>query len=205
MRQWSDELQLLPPLDSEDLSCHYALDPLCQCGVPARQGVVHSELRYDYFCGNVVGEDDAWVSSYKQKCNMWFISTLITMISIESFNWQHTRRCDWETFEGHEKFLEQVWRKGDKLRKMMMYKRKQEMREKYLKVPSGWILGTIKRELNAFGGDTLEDPHDRHETDLHTGDKTVDSILLRGFGIYSIMICYSSLLRQDMSYEIGAR
>jgi hypothetical protein len=24
---------------------------------------VPSELGYDYFCGNVVGEDDAWVSS----------------------------------------------------------------------------------------------------------------------------------------------
>jgi hypothetical protein len=51
-------------LDSDDLPCHYALDPLCQCGVLARQGVVPSELGYDYFCGNVVGEDDAWVSSY---------------------------------------------------------------------------------------------------------------------------------------------
>jgi hypothetical protein len=25
---------------------------------------VPSELGYGYFCGNVVGEDDAWVSSY---------------------------------------------------------------------------------------------------------------------------------------------
>jgi hypothetical protein len=50
-------------LDSDDLPCHYAPHPLCQCGVPARQGVVPSELRYDYFCGNVIGEDDAWVSS----------------------------------------------------------------------------------------------------------------------------------------------
>jgi hypothetical protein len=39
----------------------------------------------------------------------------------------------------------------------------------------------------------------------HTGDKTVDSILLRGFGIYFIMIYYSSLLSQDMSYVIGVR
>jgi hypothetical protein len=55
---------------------------------------------------------------------MWFISVLITMICIESFNWQHTRRCDWETFEGHEEFFEQVQRKGDKLGKMMMYETK---------------------------------------------------------------------------------
>jgi hypothetical protein len=27
---------------------------------------VPSELGYDYFCGNVIGEDDAWVSSYSQ-------------------------------------------------------------------------------------------------------------------------------------------
>jgi hypothetical protein len=39
----------------------------------------------------------------------------------------------------------------------MMYERKQEMHKKYLKVPPGWILGTIKRELNTSGGDTLED------------------------------------------------
>jgi hypothetical protein len=102
---------------------------------------VPSELGYGYFCGNVVGEDDAWVSSYKQKCNMWFISALITMICIESFNWQHTRRCDWEMFEGHEEFFEQVQRKGDKLGKMMMYERKQEMREKYLKVSPVGFLG----------------------------------------------------------------
>jgi hypothetical protein len=31
--------------------------------VQARQGVVPSELGYGYFCGNIVGEDDAWVSS----------------------------------------------------------------------------------------------------------------------------------------------
>jgi hypothetical protein len=51
------------PLDSDDLPCHYALHPLCQCGVQARQGVVHYELEYGCFCGNIVGEDDAWVSS----------------------------------------------------------------------------------------------------------------------------------------------
>jgi ribosomal protein L39E len=38
-----------------------------------------------------------------------------------------------------------------------------------------------------------------------TGDKIVDSILLRGFGTYFIMICYASILSQDMSYGIGAR
>jgi hypothetical protein len=61
---WSDDLQLLLSLDSDDLSCHYALEPLYQCGVPARQGVVPFELGYGYFCGNIVGEDDAWASSY---------------------------------------------------------------------------------------------------------------------------------------------
>jgi hypothetical protein len=74
--------------------------------------------------------------------------------------------CDWETFECHEEFLEQVRRKGDKLGKMVMYERKQDMREKYLKMSSGWILGTIKRELNAPGGHTSEDRQDCHETAL---------------------------------------
>jgi hypothetical protein len=49
---------------------------------------------------------------------------------------------------------------------MMMHERKQEMREKYFNVPPGWILGTIKRELNASDGDTSEDRHDRHEMAL---------------------------------------
>jgi hypothetical protein len=85
MPQWSDELQLLLLLDPDDLPCNYAPDSLYRCGVPARQGVVPSELGYDYFCCNVVGKDDACVSSYKRNCNMWFISALITMISIKSF------------------------------------------------------------------------------------------------------------------------
>jgi hypothetical protein len=51
-------------LDSDDLSCHYAPHLLCQWDVPSRQGVVPSELGYGYFCGNVVGEDDAWVSEH---------------------------------------------------------------------------------------------------------------------------------------------
>jgi hypothetical protein len=62
-KHWPDDLELLMSLDSDDLPCHYALHPLCQCGVPARQRVVPFELGYGYFCGNVVGEDDAWVSS----------------------------------------------------------------------------------------------------------------------------------------------
>jgi hypothetical protein len=33
---WPDDLQLLLSLDSDDLPCHYAPDPLCLCGVPAR-------------------------------------------------------------------------------------------------------------------------------------------------------------------------
>jgi hypothetical protein len=37
------------------------------------------------------------------------------------------------------------------------------------------------------------------------GDRTVDSILLRGFGTYFIMICYAGLLSQDMIYGIGVR
>jgi hypothetical protein len=42
------------------------------------------------------------------------------------------------------------------------------MCEKYLKMPPGWILGTIKRELNlyTFGSDTLEDLLDHTEMAL---------------------------------------
>jgi hypothetical protein len=74
--------------------------------------------------------------------------------------WQHTRRCDWETFEGCEEFLDEVLMKGAKLDKRMIYERKKEMCEKYLKEPPGWILGIIKRELNLsdlIGNPSLEE------------------------------------------------
>jgi hypothetical protein len=59
-----EDLDILLSLDLDDLPCHNAPRPLCRCGVPARKGVVPLELGYGYFCGNVVGENDAWVSSY---------------------------------------------------------------------------------------------------------------------------------------------
>jgi hypothetical protein len=50
---------------------------------------------------------------------------------------------------------------------MMMYERKQQMRQKQLKVPPGWILGTIKREMNLCEHDgTLDDLHDVHDMTL---------------------------------------
>jgi hypothetical protein len=92
---------------------------------------------------------------------MYFLSALIMIVCIEPFYRQHKRRCDWEMFEGFEEFLDQVRRKGDKLGKRIMYKRKQQMREKHLKVPLRWILGTIKTELKLFEHDgTLDDLHD---------------------------------------------
>jgi hypothetical protein len=33
---WLDDLQLLLSLNSDDLPCHYAPEPLCQCGISAR-------------------------------------------------------------------------------------------------------------------------------------------------------------------------
>jgi hypothetical protein len=72
-------------------------------------------------------------------------------------------------FEGREEFLDQVQRKRDKLGKRMMYERKQQMREKYLKVPPSWILGTVKRELNLFdlrGNGTVDDLYDEHDKAL---------------------------------------
>jgi hypothetical protein len=61
---WPDDLQLLSSMDSDDLPCHYDPKPLCQCGVPTRQGVMPFELGYGYFCGNVVSKDDAWMNLY---------------------------------------------------------------------------------------------------------------------------------------------
>jgi hypothetical protein len=43
------------------------------------------------------------------------------------------------------------------------------MREKFLKVPPRWILGTIKRELNLFevyDNGTVDDLHDEHDKAL---------------------------------------
>jgi hypothetical protein len=49
----------------------------------------------------------------------------------------------------------------------MMYERKQHMHEKHLKVPPGWILGTIKTELKLFEHDgTLDDLHNGHDKAL---------------------------------------
>jgi hypothetical protein len=70
-------------------------------------------------------------------------------------------------FVGHEEFLDEVHRKGDKLGRRVMYERKQHMHQKYLNVPPGWILGTIKRELNLCEHDeTLDDLHDEHDKAL---------------------------------------
>ena len=72
-------------------------------------------------------------------------------------------------FEGREDFLDKVRRVGAKLGKRMVYEKKKEMREKYLKEPPGWIIGTIKRELNLSditGNPSVEELHDRHDTAL---------------------------------------
>jgi hypothetical protein len=100
---------------------------------------------------------------------MLFLSALIMIVCIESLYQQHTRRCDWEMFEGREEFLNQVQRKGDKLGKRMIYERKQQIREKHLKVSPRWILGTITRELNLFklcDNETLDDFQRQHDTAL---------------------------------------
>ncbi len=81
---------------------------------------------------------------------MCFLSALIMIVCIESFYRQHTRRCDWEMFEGRKEFLDEVHRKRDKPGRRMMYERKQQMREKHLKQSPRWILGIIKRQLNLF-------------------------------------------------------
>jgi hypothetical protein len=67
------------------------------------------------------------------------------IVYIESFYPKHTKRCDWEMSKGRGEFLDQVQRKEDKLDKRTIYERKQQMCEKYLKVPLHWILVTSKR------------------------------------------------------------
>jgi hypothetical protein len=82
---------------------------------------------------------------------------------------QHTRCCDWEDFDDHEELLDEVRRKRAKLGKRMIYKKKKEMREKYLKESLDWILGTIKRELNLIelsGNETTDDLHDQRDIAL---------------------------------------
>ncbi|TVU12874.1 hypothetical protein EJB05_46540, partial [Eragrostis curvula] len=39
-------------LYGEELPCRYLPPLFCQCGVPAREGVVPSELGYGHYCGN---------------------------------------------------------------------------------------------------------------------------------------------------------
>jgi hypothetical protein len=36
MSHWPNDLEILLSLDSDDLPCRYAPDPLCQCGVLAK-------------------------------------------------------------------------------------------------------------------------------------------------------------------------
>jgi hypothetical protein len=82
---------------------------------------------------------------------------------------QHTRRCDWEMFEWREEFLDEVQRKEAKIGKRMVYEKEKGIREKYLKEPPGWIIGTNKRLLNLSdltGNPSLDELHDHHETTL---------------------------------------
>jgi hypothetical protein len=88
---------------------------------------------------------------------------------------------------------------------MMMYERKQDMREKYSKVSLGWILGTIKRELNASGGDTSKDRQDRHETTLaywRQNHRQYPPARLWDIFYYDLLFKF---LSQDMSYVIYVR
>jgi hypothetical protein len=133
---------------------------------------------------------------------MWFLSPLIMMVSIESFYRQHTRRCDWETFENHEKFLDQVQRKWDKLGKRMMYERKQQMHEKYLKVQPRWFLGQLRESWICFTDATMELWTTYTMSTIRpwrTGDRTISNILLSGFGTNIILIWYVTLSSQGMS------
>jgi DNA primase len=51
----------------------------------------------------------------------------------------------------------------------MVFEKKNEMHEKYLKGPPCWIIGTINRELNLFelcSNEMVDDLHDQHNMAL---------------------------------------
>ena len=77
---WPSDMDILLSLNSDDLPCRHYPHLLCQCGVRARKGVVPSELGYGYFCGNVVGEDDNWVSDYR--CFIFLIAYTLKSICV---------------------------------------------------------------------------------------------------------------------------
>jgi hypothetical protein len=63
---------------------------------------------------------------------------------VTCFCLQHTKHCDWEDFDAHKDFLDEVQRKGANIDKRMVFEKK-KMHEKYFKEPPRWIFGTIKR------------------------------------------------------------
>jgi hypothetical protein len=65
-------------LGLNDLPCSHVPHPLCQCGVPAIKGAVPSELGHSYFCGNIIDEDDVWLSKYLQSFYWSFCLSLKT-------------------------------------------------------------------------------------------------------------------------------
>jgi hypothetical protein len=126
---WPDDIYLLLSLDSDDLPCHHAPVPLCQCGVPAKQGLAPSVLGYGYFCGNVVGEVmmmNEWVHIKKFLsnhfiCRKWLLIRLCR---------QDIRHCDWEEFDGREGFFWWGLKERSECWKRIMYEKKKEMRRK---------------------------------------------------------------------------
>ncbi|TVU39707.1 hypothetical protein EJB05_13143, partial [Eragrostis curvula] len=106
-------------LYGEELPCRYPPPLLCQCGVPAREGVVSSELGYGHYCGNTVGADDEW----------------------------DTRRCDWETFKGKEEFLKEAKKRGHEYYMRALACRRGSIRHKYLTTLPSFIYNTICSEL----------------------------------------------------------
>jgi hypothetical protein len=208
---WPDDLQLLLSLNSDDLICHYAPDPLCQCGAPARQGVVPSELGYGYFCGNIVGEEVAWVSSYKWSCNYsfvicgfyrhwlwWFLLNLSIGSIQEGATGKHSRvvRNFLIKFEEKEISLGRGWcmkESNSCVRNIWGCHRVEFLGQ----LRESWIcLSTMELWTTCMMSTIML---------RHTGDKILGNILLSGFGTNIVLICYVSLSSQDMSSELGVR
>jgi hypothetical protein len=82
--------------------------------------------------------------------------------------WQHVRRCEWETLECREEFLDEAWRKGAKLGKRMVHEKRKKCVKNIWSSPRVGFLIQL-REWNL--SDTIENPsldelHDHQDITL---------------------------------------
>jgi hypothetical protein len=176
-------------LDSDDLPCHHAPPPLCQCGFPARQGWCPQSLAIATSVVTLlVRTMHEWVHIEKFFishciCHKWIVTCLCQ---------QHTRHCDWEYFDGREEFLDEVQRKGAKLGKRIVYEKKMEMCENIWRSHRVGFLGQLRESWTCFSYVTMKWQTTCMISTIQpcrTRDRTARSILLCMFGTHFILIC----------------